>query len=185
MLSRHAARIVLLAALFVFTAALKPVIGTEKSSPGEELRVTRVFYLQEIDVREAITMLRSQFHVRQLAMVSGSDTIIVTETPDKVDRCEGLLRELGSLARAAEPHEPLDFARNAAAEEDTRIYHIDGLDTKIVVSVMRAIYQIRQLTELAEKSSVIVTAPKARLDAIEALLQELDVLVEAKAPASR
>jgi type II secretory pathway component GspD/PulD (secretin) len=179
--------LVLLVALFACTAlgsAVQSVTGTETNVEEEELRLTRVFYLQGIDTSEVITLLRSQLQVKQITEFQGREVVIVTETTEKVERCENLLRELDALAKVVEPHAALDFARKPEAENSTRIFTLSENATKTAVVVLRSMYQLRKVTELADKSMVVVTAPPAKLDASEALLKELGVLSGVSEPAA-
>jgi hypothetical protein len=158
---------------FLVFVALQPGMAAAAESPEEEARITRVFYLEGMDNKEAVTLLRAQLQVRQIAELTGRDVIIITESAEKADRAESLLHELGVLAGKADPHAPLSFARTLEEEEATRVFRIEGTETSTVVMVMRAIYQMREVTDLSEEDSVVVTAPLAKLDAAEALLAEL------------
>jgi type II secretory pathway component GspD/PulD (secretin) len=100
MLSCRALLILPLIAGTFFWADIQPGSSAQVRSSEEELRLTRVFYLQGMEKREAVTLLRSQLQVRQIAEVQGSDIVIVTEAAEKVERCENLLRELDAVARA-------------------------------------------------------------------------------------
>ena len=149
---------------------------------AKEPRLTRVFYLQGMERREAVTLLRSQVQVRQMAEVASVDAVVVTEVAERVDRSESLLREHDALVRAVDPHGPLSFERVPDAEMETRVFAIEGPDTRSAVTVLRAIYQIGELTESADDNSVTVRASPARLDAAEALLRQLELLAEVKGP---
>ncbi len=88
-------------ALMVVAIAVGGLTGgptSASSSTREEAAVaskvhTRVFYLQGMDPRQAITLLRSQAQVRQVASISHRNVIVVAGIADTVERCETLLRE--------------------------------------------------------------------------------------------
>ena len=138
--------------------------------------VTRVFYLQGMEPREVLTLLRRQVQVRQIATVRDRNFIIVADTADRVDRSESLLRQRDAVIRASDPHVPLNLDRSSESPIATRVFRIKGTDTSSVMSVLRSIYQMTDVTELADESSVSVNDELSMLDASEALLRELDLL---------
>ncbi len=58
------------------------------------------------------------------------------------------------------------------------MFRIEGSESRAVITVLRAIYQIP--AELTDDDSVTATAPSSRLDAAEALLKELGLLAKVK-----
>jgi hypothetical protein len=159
----------LMAALFLSTAA----------PASDEPKVTRILHLQDIESREAVTLLRSEAQVRQIAEVPDLGLLIVKGVADRVDRCESLLRERNAIAKTADPHEVETPGSTNAGPTETRVFRIDGIDRKAAVVVLRAIYQIRELSELPEENAISVTAPAAKLKRTEALLGTLGVLESA------
>jgi type II secretory pathway component GspD/PulD (secretin) len=182
MLSCRAALLFLIVAGTLFWAGVQPLDGAQEEPSGEKPRLTRVFELQGMDTREAVTLLRTHVQVRQIVELQDRDTVIVTEVFEKVDRSEKLLRELDAVARAVDPHGALSFARVPERQVETRQFRIYGIDSRLVVTVLRTIYQIRQVTELSDKGIVVVSAPLPVLDAAEALLSELGVLGDDPVP---
>ena len=118
-------RAVLLVTLAVGTLILaaprleQPVRAGSASS--DRPHVIRVFYLQGMELREAVTLLRSRVHVRQITSVSTGDAIVLCEVADRVDRSESLLRDNGALVRATDPHEPVSFERAKDSPLETRV----------------------------------------------------------------
>ncbi len=139
---------------------------------------TRVLYLQGMEVREAVTLLRSQVHVRQMATIQGRNLVIIAETLDKIEQSETVLRQKDAVSRVAEPHPPLELRKLGKAPAATRTFHVGAGVAASTVTILRSIYQMRELTEEAESNSVSARAAPAVLDAGEALLQELGLLVE-------
>ena len=153
------------------------VFPIHAGSSAAEPRITRVFYLQGMERREALTLLRSQIQVRQIAEVASANALVVTEVDQKIQRSESLLRERDAVARSVDPHPPLMFRGESDAGMDTRVFRIEGSESRAVITVLRAIYQIS--AELTD-DSVTATAPSSRLDAAEALLKELGLLAYVK-----
>ena len=173
MLSYRAVVILALSAGALFNVDLRAA-----ESSGEEPRLTRVFHLQGMETREAVALLRSRVQVRQIAEIRGLDIVIVTEVAEKVDRSESLLRERDAVARAIDPHDPVNPEPSSESPIGTRVFRIEGLDPRGVVTVLRSIYQMREVTELVDGDGVSVRAPLYKLDASEALLRELGLLAE-------
>ncbi len=141
---------------------------------------TRVFYLQGMDPRAAITLLRSQAQVRQVASIKDRDVIVVAGTDDTVDRCETLLREHDAILRVADPYEPVELGGAAEVPLATRVFHVVGDNMQAVVVLLRSIYQVRELTEFPQDTTVSVHATQPVLDSSEALFRELELLVSTK-----
>ncbi len=170
--------LVSLAAVLLCVSSIPVYAG----SSADEPRITRVFYLQGMERREAITLLRSQIQVRQIAEVTSANALVVTEVAGKIQRSESLLREHDALDRSVDPHPPLSFRREADPSSATRVFRIEGPETRNVVTVLRSIYQIRQVMEVTHNNSITATGPPDRLDAAEALLEELGLLAETEEP---
>jgi hypothetical protein len=136
-----------------------------------------------MDTREAVTLLRTHVQVRQIAELSDLDVVIVTDVAERVDSSESLLRKHEAVAETIVPHDPLRFDRKDESPTETRVFRVEGLDTKAAVVILRSIYGIRAVTEREDNSSVTVTAPAAKLDAIEALIRALGVSANDTEPA--
>ena len=99
----------------VLVGGLTSVPASAASEQPEDGNVhMRVFYLQGMDSREAITLLRSKAQVRQVARISDRDVIVVAGTADIVDRCDTLLREHDAILRVVAPHDPVELGLNQA-----------------------------------------------------------------------
>ena len=159
-------------------------VSSRASDDADEPRVTRILHLKDIDSREAVTLLRSEVQVRQIAEIRDLGLLVVKGVAERVDRCESLLRERGAVADAVDPHDPEDPYSAKEGPIGTRVFQVRGIDRRAIVTVLRAIYQMREITELPEEGSVSVRAPTPRLDASEALLKALGVLVEKTEPAA-
>ncbi len=140
--------------------------------------VTRVFYLQGMEPREAMTLLRSQVQVRQMAMIQDSSAIVVSDVADRVDQSEKLLRERDAVVRATDPHDPLELEGLAASPTATRVFRVESVNLTAVATILRSIYQVREVNTSAEENSVSVRGAKLILDSSEALLRELGLLAE-------
>jgi hypothetical protein len=147
--------------------------------------VMRVFYLQGMEPLEAMTLLRSQIQVVQIATIRDRNIIVVADVADRVDRSESLLRQRDAVVRATDPHQPLNLERLPESTIATRVFRIEDADISTVVTVLRSIYQMREVTKFVDENSVSVRAALPILDASEATLRELGLLVEeAKASGS-
>jgi hypothetical protein len=155
-----------------FRAASLAQSGT--SSPSMPL-VVRVFYLHDMDAREASTLVRTHIPVRALAQLDDRDALVVADIAEKVDQCENILRQLRVVDRAVEPHKPLELDRMAQSPPATRIFYLARTYDQVI---LRTIYQIQDVKQLPEGNGVSVSAAQPVLDAGEALLRELGLLVE-------
>ncbi len=154
---------------------------TSGLSAGES-RSTRVFYLKDMGTREAITLLRSEVQVRQIAEIRELHAVVVTETEERITRSETLLRERDGLERAVAPHDPLRFERGSEEQTETRVFRLAGIDPRSAQTVLRSLYQIRELTVLADGTRLSVRTTIPKLEASEALFRELGVLEVADRP---
>lgn len=125
-----------------------------------------------------MTLLRSQVQVRQMAMIPDRSVIVVSDVADKVNQSESLLRQRDAVVRATDPHEPLELEHLAESQPATRVFRVDSAHVSTVVTLLRAIYQVREVQELAEDNSVSARGAQPILDSSEALLRELGLLVE-------
>ena len=148
------------------------------SSSEKSPYVMRVFHLQGMEPREAATLLRKQLQIRQIVMIQDRNIIIVADSADKVDHSESLLRQRDAVVRATDPHDPLNLERLPDSPMETRVFRIVDADTKTVITILRSIYQVRELTELVDENSVSVREALPILDASEALLREVGLLAE-------
>jgi hypothetical protein len=153
--------------------------ATQGSVPSQDAYVTRVFYLQGMETIDAITLLRSRVQIRHVAALADLGVIVAADRAERVDRSESVLREQNGVARAVDPHDPVVLAEPPGVATETRGFRLEGIAASDVVTVLRAIYQIRSVTANADGTFVSVQAPPAKLDASEALLLELGVLLEA------
>jgi hypothetical protein len=136
----------------------------------------RVFYLQAMAVRDAMTMVRSQAKVRSVAGIDEPRVLIVRDVAQVVDQCESLLRQRDAGLRVVTPHGPVKLEAAAGEPLESRVFITvdDGVET--VTTVLRSIYSIRKLNARPGDATVSVDATQPVLDAIEALLSELDLL---------
>jgi hypothetical protein len=140
----------------------------------------RVIYLQNMTSWDAMKVVRSQAQVRSVAGFNDRDAIVVRDTADVVDKCEALLRERDGVRRVTDPHVPVVLEGPAAGPSSTRVFRVERFeDSQTVATVLRAIYSVRKLTELLERSEISIRAPQPVLDASEALLRELELLAPA------
>jgi uncharacterized protein YjcR len=131
-----------------------------------------------MDSREAVTLLRSQVQVLQAATIPDRNIIVVSDGAEKVDRSESLLRQQDAIVRVADPHQPLDLKQLQESPPATRVLKVESADTNTVVTLLRAIYQVRDVSESAEERTVTARAAQPVLDSSEALLRELGLLAE-------
>lgn len=183
MLVHRAVLVLALCTGLLFAVGARAEEPAKTKSTEDDLRSTRIFKLQDMDSREAVTLLRTHVQVRQIAEIGDLNVVIVTDVAERVDLSESLLRKHEAVAATIAPHDPLRFDRKDDSPTETRVFRIEGLDTKAAVVVLRSIYGIRALTEREDNSSVTVTAPALKLDAIEALLRALGVSANETEPA--
>lgn len=149
------------------------------SSPSGQPRVTRVFYLERIEVPEALTLLRSEVAIRSAATIESRSAIVVSDALERAELAESLLRQRDAGLRATDPHPPLDLEGLAASPKATREFRaIDQTAGKTMLTALRALYGIRELASLAAGEGVSVRAAEPILDASEALLRELGLLAD-------
>jgi hypothetical protein len=139
-------------------------------------QLTRVFYLQEMETKEATTLLRTEAQVRRLAAIPGRSVLVVSDVEERIVRAESLLRERHAISRTAEPHGPLDFERLAVDVPVGRIFRVDRTASGTAAMLLRAIYQMRGV--IPQEGGVSARAAEALLDASESLLRELELLAE-------
>jgi malonyl CoA-acyl carrier protein transacylase len=171
--------VVSIVAIAVCGLANAPIIASSPAnadSEGAGELYTRVFYLQGMDVRQAVTLLRSQAQVLQVASINDRDVIVIAGTADMVERCETLLRERDAILRVAIPHEPVELEALSRGPLVSHVFRVTDNNIKTAVVVLRAIYQVRELSELTEDNTVSVRATQPVVDSSEALLRELGLL---------
>ena len=162
--------ITLLAVAMLFLSAV------QAEEPAE--LTTRIFYLQDMNSREAVTLLRQEVQIRRVAHFDGKGLIVVADDPARVDRSEALLRERDALVRVVEPYEPVDPNR---APEDLiaeRDFIINESDFKMASILPRVLYGAQEITEDADANRLTMRDPERVLDAVEALFRELNLLAE-------
>jgi hypothetical protein len=167
-------------------AALVALSAGAWSPTAEEGAGATPFHVRVIDVqnmtgRDATMLVRRQAQVRSVAWIEERAAMIVRDTADVVDKCEALLRERDAVQRVTDPHAPLLALRGpTAGPPDTRVFRLFAFeDSQKVATIVRAIYSVRELTEFLERSEISIRAPQPVLDAIEALLGELELLAPA------
>ena len=177
------ARRTVLAVPLCFVAVLSlPANAFDPVPKPPEPKLTRILHLKDIDTREAVTLLRSEVQVRQIAEIRDLNVVVVKGNADRIERSVALLRERNAIADIVVPHGP---EYEAAARETplaTRVFRVEGLDIRAVKTILRAMYQVPEFTELPGEAGISIRAPVARLDAGEALLEALGVLVSATEP---
>ena len=103
------------------------------------------------------------------------------DIPEVVDRCESLLVDRNAIARTDDPHDPETTAiQSDQIPSETRSFVVEGIDRQAAITILRTIYDARNLAEQPEADAFSVTAQVAKLDNIEALLTALGVLAEAR-----
>jgi len=170
-------RFLLSVALFTLGAALPlgAAVAADEG-PQSETAFTRVFYLQEMEVQEAMRLLRIAHSVRNIAAV-GSSTLIVLDHQETIEQCERTLTERGALLRSVEPHEPRSWAPDEDTPTETRVFEIaQRASVPTIMTVLRSIYGLRDLEVSADETSIEATANSDLLDQVEAMLNELDAL---------
>ena len=149
---------------------------------GPESFSVRILHLQDGDVREAVTLLRSQLEILRIVDLSELRAVVVADALEKVDRAERLLRQRGALAEAVVPHDPVPLAGPEREPVGGRVFRTEAMSTKTVAMLLRTIYGMREITEHPVESSVEVRDTTPRLNAAESLLRTLDVHLWAKDP---
>ena len=173
--------------VFLLTACalIGGVSGAEEpDDPGHPSNtpfVTRVFYLEGIDLREAMTLARQTIHVRSVAIVNSRSVMVVSDAAEPVSQVEALLKQRNVVLRAAEPHAPLYLERLQKDPTGTRIFRVERDSMENVVTLLRAIYMVREVKKSEEDSAISASAALPILDAAEALFRELRLLDESAA----
>ena len=151
--------------LFLLAATVAPAT--------DEARVTRVLYLQDIEVPDVMRLLRSRAAIASIAVLDRLDAVVVSDVAEQVDLCEELLVERGALARTAEPHAPVLPGSIDESDVETRVFSITGGELADFATLLRSTYAIKQLAFLEDENALSVTTAVERLDQIEAMLNEL------------
>ncbi len=140
------------------------------------LLAARVFYLQGIDLREAMMTLRHSLDIRKVVMVKDREALVLSDLADRLDKAETLLRERKAVIRVAEPSAPMfteEFGHDASA---TRVFDVEAGRTRDVATVLRTIYDARHVQWDDQLNRVTLQAAQPILDSSEALLRELGLL---------
>lgn len=149
----------------------------EDSSTQHPLRVTRVFYLEGMDLHDVMMLLRREFAVRKIVIVIDRSAVVVSDGAEKVDQCERLLRERNAVVRTAELPSPL-LGKRAKGPTNTRVFPVNSNDIKTFLTVLRTIYDVGEMTSSPDDSSISIRAAEPVLEACEALLRELRLVAE-------
>jgi hypothetical protein len=127
-------------------------------------------------LRDAMILVRTQAHVPRVGAHEDRDALIVAGPTATIDLCQKLLEERNAVLRVAEPHAPLDLGRY---EPDTLVPHVFRIredHLQDAVTLLRALYSIRILSDYPPDSTIALEAPQPVLDAIEDILRELQLL---------
>ena len=152
----------------------RPVAAAVSADDGQP-RVTRVFYLHGMEMRDALMLLRAEVAPRAVGTLEGREAIVVADVAEKVERVEKLLRAQGAIARATTPHAPIAAATGEADTAATVTHRLVSSDAISAASLLRALYGIQEI-ESAGGGVIVVRATEPVLTAGEALLRELGLL---------
>lgn len=168
----HAPLIVALAAMVLAGAPPRA------EAPAREpiLMTTRVIYLQEMNPRDAMSLVRGNPHILSAAMVLNRNALVISDVADKIDQAEKLLRQRNAVLQVADPHAPLATEALSKAPPATRVFDVGAGSMDGVMAVLRAIYQVRDIQKSEQESRITIRAAQPILDASEALLRELDLI---------
>jgi type II secretory pathway component GspD/PulD (secretin) len=164
--------------LGIGTAGTDELVHAPPSSESEQI-VIRVLYLEGMDPREAVTLLRRHVQVRRVATISGRSLVVVADTLQRVEQAEKLLQhEKNAVSRSVDPHAPLDLERLSEVQPATKTFEVGSANLGPTTTILRAIYQVREVAGSAETGSVTARAAQTVLDSSEALLRELGLIIE-------
>ena len=142
-------------------------VASATPPPESRAHVTRVFYLQDVGVREAVTLCRSGAHLLKMASIESLNVVVTSDVVGKIEECEKLLREADAQLRSVDPHEPIDFNALRPSAVELRIFELRTTTPNRAVTLLRSIYQLTEVTEVTD-SSVSVRAAVPILEASEA-----------------
>lgn len=138
--------------------------------------IVRVFRFDRLATHEALTLLRREVAIRSAAALDQEKVILVGDVAARVERAEGVLRDRDPGLLASDPHGPLDLDALSREPVATRVFPIAAGRAPDAMTLLRAIYRIREQTDLPEGGGLAVQAAPRVLDAIGATLRELDLL---------
>lgn len=176
------------ARLAAFAAILgmfaSPGIRRADAAQGSTLdqpRVTRVFYLHGMELREALMLLRAEVAPRAVGTLESRKAIVVADVAEKVERVERLLRAQGAIARATTPHAPLATETSSPDTATLATHRLVCSDAISAANLLRTLYEIRDIESAGGNGVIVVHAAEPVLTAGEALLRELGLLAAAPA----
>lgn len=140
--------------------------------------VTRVMYLKGMEVRDAATLLRSEVSVRRCVWLQERSAVVVADIPERVDQSERLLRQRGVVSRSTDPHGRLDLVLLADEPLATWTFRAVPSGVGDAETVLRTIFDARNLNRSPEEYGFTFQAPQPILDAGKAVLRELKLLAE-------
>jgi hypothetical protein len=114
--------------------------------------------------------------IRKAVIVRERGAMVVSDTADKVGQVEALLKEKGVLAGATEPCGPLYLEELSRAPGEIRVFHVEGDSMKTAQTVLRTMYDVRDIRISEEDHTLQITAAPPILASSEALLKELRLL---------
>jgi hypothetical protein len=139
-----------------------------------------------MEPQDAATLLRSQVQIMRIAAISDRSIVVVADIAERVDESERLLRDRNAILRVEDPHAPLELERAGEAPAATRVFRVEGDSADSVVVLLRALYQVKDVSVQAEdRRSVTIRAAEPILVASEALLREVGLLAEPSPLAER
>jgi len=162
--------------LSLLVAAVGQGSAQRPPEPSEREVIVRVFRLDRLATHEALTLLRREVAIRSAATLDQEKVVLVGDVAAKVEGAEGLLREQDPGLLASDPHGPLDLDTLSREPVETRVFPIAAGRAPDAMTLLRAIYRIREQTDLPEGGGLAVQAAPPVLDAIGATLRELDLL---------
>ncbi|MGH9870421.1 MAG: hypothetical protein ACREAA_19985 [Candidatus Polarisedimenticolia bacterium] len=159
-----------------FAAAGEP--DQAGTSHSKDLYVIRVFTLEGIELREAMTLVRRETDLRMVVIVPARSAMVVADLADKVAQSQELLAQRGAQVRAIEPHAPLYLEAPDKSPAETRAFRMQSDSMDSAVTLLRAIYGMREVNKSEADFLLTARAAPSLLDASEALFRELHLLAE-------
>jgi hypothetical protein len=170
--------------IFAFALAALPA-ATGAAPESSELaprsgppRATRIFFLDNLNLQDVTSLLRSQVRVRSFAVIQDEHAVVVSDVADTVDQAEGLLTDLDPGLRAVAPHPALRSGPAKPAEIRVHVLRLQTDAAPAAVTIVRSIYPDAELTSLSDGIRASVRAEPEVLAAIVATLRELGLLAE-------
>jgi hypothetical protein len=175
----RAARTILMLTLFSAALVASP-LQAEEATPQERPRMLlshRVYYLQGMEPREAMTLVRTRPGVRKIVIVPGRAAMVLCDEAPRLDEAEAVLREHDAILRIAEPNAPMFLEEMGLDTSATGIFDVEPGRTLDVVTILRTMYDVRNLQKSEEGNRVTIQAAPPIVSAADALLRELGLLV--------